>query len=44
MKIKLQPIGFAKNKEGKHIGGWSEVVTDLVIEEQYQDALLGLND
>jgi len=44
MEIKLKSFGFAKNQEKKHVGGWGEVVTDLVIEKQYQDALLGLDD
>ena len=44
MQISFKPIGFARNQEAKHVGGWAGVVTDLVIEEQYQDALLGLND
>lgn len=43
-EIKLKPIGFAKNQEHKHVGGWAGVVTDLVIEKQYEDALLGLDD
>jgi len=44
MEIKLKPIGFAKNQEAKHFGGWAGVVTDLIIEKLYEDALLGLED
>ncbi len=44
MEIKLKPIGFAKNQEEKHFGGWNKVATDLIIDEQYQKALKGLED
>lgn len=44
MEIKLKPIGFAKNQEKKHFGGWYGVVTELIINEQYKDALGGLED
>ena len=44
MEIKIQPIGFAKNQEKRHTGGWREVITELVIEKQYQPALDGLDD
>lgn len=44
MEIKLKPIGFAKNQEKKHFGGWDEVATDLAINKQYQKALKGLED
>lgn len=44
MEIKLKQIGFAKNSEKQHFGKWSEVVTDLVIDDQYKDALKGLED
>lgn len=44
MEIKLKPIGFTKNQEKKHFGGWHEVVTELIIDEQYKDALDGLED
>lgn len=42
MEINLKPIGFAKNQEKAHAGGWSKIVTDLVIDKKYQDALDGL--
>lgn len=42
MEITLKSIGFAKNNEGKHFGGWGSVVTDLVVERLYQEGLLGL--
>lgn len=44
MEIQLKPIGFAKNQEKQHFGGWDVVATDLVIDEQYQKALKGLED
>lgn len=44
MEIKLNPIGFAKNKESKHFGNWRQVVTELIIEPKYQEALFGLED
>lgn len=44
MKIILKSIGFAKNKQKDHFGGWDKVVTDLVIEPNYQEALAGLTD
>lgn len=42
MEIVLQSIGFAKNQERKHFGGWGKIVTDLVIDSKYQEALEGL--
>ncbi|MBI4100256.1 tRNA (N6-threonylcarbamoyladenosine(37)-N6)-methyltransferase TrmO [Candidatus Microgenomates bacterium] len=44
MEIKLKPIGFAKNKEKGHFGGWDEVVTDLVVNDDFKDGLMGLDD
>lgn len=44
MEIKLKPIGFAKNRAGEHFGGWRGVVTDLVIEKDYQEGLKDLDD
>lgn len=44
MEIKLKTIGFAKNQEEKHFGSWHETVSDLVINEEYKDALYGLED
>lgn len=38
----MRPIGFARNSEKKHFGGWAGVATDIVINPEYQDALLGL--
>ena len=43
-EIKLKIIGIAKNQEKKHFGDWAEVVTDLVIDEEYKDSLDGLKD
>ena len=44
MEIKLKTIGTANNREQQHFGGWSEVVTDLVLNEEYKEALEGLED
>lgn len=44
MEITLKSIGFARNGEGKHFGGWREVVSDLVIDAGYKDVLDGLAD
>lgn len=44
MEIKLKSIGAAKNQERAHFGGWSGVVTDLVIDREYEEALAGLAD
>ncbi|MDP2683690.1 MAG: tRNA (N6-threonylcarbamoyladenosine(37)-N6)-methyltransferase TrmO [bacterium] len=42
MDIKLKSIGSAKNEEKKHFGGWKDVTSELIIDKEYQDALLGL--
>jgi len=44
MGITLKPIGIARTQEQQHFGGWSEVVTDLVMNEEYEEALEGLED
>lgn len=44
MQIKLKSIGFAKNTEKSHTGGWKGVITDIVIDEKYKEALYGLSD
>ena len=44
MEVKLKTIGFVKNQEKQHFGDWSKIVTSLVIDEQYKDALKGLED
>lgn len=44
MEIKLKTIGFVKNQEKQHFGDWSKIVTDLVIDQKYKDALKGLED
>lgn len=38
----LDPIGVAQNKEKKHFGNWKGVKTALVIDEEYKEALFGL--
>ena len=42
MTITLKPIGVARNKQKQHFGDWNKVVTDLVINRNYQPALAGL--
>ena len=44
MQISLNPIGFAKNQEKKHFGRWRDIVSNLVIDKQYEAALTGLED
>ena len=44
MKITLKPIGIAQNQEKKHFGGWEKVVTNIIINEEYKEALSGLQD
>ena len=44
MEITLKSIGIATNQEEQHFGGWSEIVTDLIINEEYEEALEGLED
>jgi len=44
MEINLKSIGIAKNQEKKHFGNWSNVITKIVINEEYKDALDGLKD
>jgi tRNA-Thr(GGU) m(6)t(6)A37 methyltransferase TsaA len=44
MEITLKTIGFAKNREQQRFGGWSEVVTDLVLDEKYKEGLIELKD
>lgn len=40
--ITLNPIGVARNGEGKHFGGWAGVVTRLELAPAFQSALDGL--
>lgn len=44
MEIILKPIGFVRNEEKSHFGGWNKIVSELVINEEYKDALKGLED
>lgn len=44
MEIKLNPIGYAKNDEKQHFGSWRNVVSEIVVEDVWKDALLGLQD
>jgi len=43
MQIKLRSIGVAKNLEKKHFGKWADVLSELVIDKKYKDALKGLD-
>ena len=43
-EIKVKPIGIAKNQEKKHFGGWRNLVTEIIIKEEYKDALDGLKN
>lgn len=42
MEMTLRPIGVAKNGEGQHFGDWDGVLTELVIDPEYAEALAGL--
>lgn len=44
MEIKLNPIGYVKNNEKQHFGGWKNIVSEIVVNEEWKDALLGLSD
>lgn len=44
MEILLKPIGYAKNSQKKHFGGWAKVKTQIVINKEYEGALLGLEE
>ena len=44
MEITLKPIGFARNQEKEHFGGWSGIVSELVINKEYEKALAGLEE
>lgn len=44
MSIALTPIGFVKNNEKKHFGGWDKILTDIEINEEYKEALDGLEE
>lgn len=40
----MKTIAVAENTEKKHFGGWRDVITNIVIDEKYKDALMGLED
>lgn len=44
MEIKLRTIGVARNESTDHFGGWSESVTDIVLDQEYEPGLDGLSD
>ncbi len=43
-EIKLNPIGYAKNAEKHHFGGWKNIISEIIINEKWRGALLGLSD
>lgn len=43
--IKIKPLGFAKNKVQKPmLPGWKEVVTEIVINKEFEKGLDGIED
>ncbi len=44
MEIKLKSIGVASNQSADHFGGWSESLTDIVLDPEYAPGLDGLKD
>lgn len=44
MEIKLNQIGYVRNDENQHFGGWKNVVSEIVIDKKWEDALLGIQD
>lgn len=44
MEIKVKSIGIARNNEKRHFGAWNNVVSELVIDNEYKEALDGLQD
>lgn len=45
MEITFKSIGTTRNQEKKkHFGSWKDVVTELIIDKPYMDALYGLKD
>ena len=45
MKIELEPIGFVRSSvKQPQQGGWKEVVSEIVLEKEYEEGLRGLED
>lgn len=44
MQINLKSIGLAKNREKEHFGNWAGVVSEIVIDKQYEESLKGLDE
>lgn len=45
MTISMTHIGIVKNKEkSQHFGGWSKVVSDIIVNKEFAPALDGLED
>ncbi len=44
MEIKLKSIGVARNNSSDHFGGWSQSMTDIVLDREYEAGLDGLKD
>lgn len=44
-EIKINPVGFVKNGvEKPRFGNWADVISDIVLDEKYSEALDGLGD
>jgi tRNA-Thr(GGU) m(6)t(6)A37 methyltransferase TsaA len=44
-EINLKPIGFAKNNEKEsRFGSFSDVISEIVVDEKFTDALNGIED
>ncbi len=44
MEFTLRSIGVARNESADHFGGWSESLTDIVLDPEYAPGLDGLSD
>ena len=45
MEIKIKPIGFVKNNiKEQRFGNWSDVVSEIILNKEYEDALDGIED
>lgn len=42
-EIKIKPIGFVRNKvKEQRFGGWNKIVSEIVLNKEYKDALDGI--
>ncbi len=45
MEIKIKPIGFVKNNvKEQRFGNWNDVVSEIVLDKEYEEALDGIED